>query len=190
MTDPLAFLTAVVVILITPGPTNTLLMAAGALAGVRRSIALLAAEIGGYLSAILPIGFLLGPWIARTPRFAAALKIMSAIYLLTLAARTWRGRREVSAGAPSFWRVLLTTFLNPKALIFALMIIPMSDPNAMLYVATFAAIVPTIGCLWIVFGSMAGRALNVKYAPLVIRTITCIALACFSALLIVKTIAL
>lgn len=189
MTDPLAFAMAVVIVLISPGPTNTLLMASGALAGVRRSLPLLAAEIAGYLSSILPVGFLLGQWIERTPRFAAALKLVAATYLLLLAVRTWRVGTETATGAPSFRRVLLTTFLNPKALIFALVIIPTSAPNAGLYVAAFAAIVPMIGSSWIVFGSMAGRALGGSRAPLVVRSVTCLALACFSVLLIVKAVA-
>lgn len=137
------------------------------------------------MSAILPIGFLLGQWVSRTPSFTAALRIVSAIYLLILAVRTWRIRPEASTGAPSFRRVFVTIFL-----IFALMIIPTGDPNAAGYVLTFSGLVPSIGAAWIVFGSMAGRALNVRYARLVIRSITCIALACFSLLLIVKTFAL
>ncbi|MFY8031875.1 MAG: hypothetical protein ACOVO5_08585 [Devosia sp.] len=47
MTDPLLFLAAVLTLLGTPGPTNTLLATAGATAGVRRSLPRLLGVLGG-----------------------------------------------------------------------------------------------------------------------------------------------
>ena len=46
------FIGSVVAILSLPGPTNTLLAAAGLRQGVRRSLPLIAAELGGYLVSI------------------------------------------------------------------------------------------------------------------------------------------
>ncbi|SAK46672.1 putative transmembrane protein [Caballeronia hypogeia] len=56
-------LLGIVVILVTPGPTNTLLAAAGLRRGVKRAMPLVGAELGGYFIAISAWGYL-----ARTPR--------------------------------------------------------------------------------------------------------------------------
>ena len=59
MVEPFLFVLTVVTILGTPGPTNTLLATAGAAAGVRRSLLLVPAELGGYLTSILIVSGLL-----------------------------------------------------------------------------------------------------------------------------------
>ena len=64
MQDPVLFTLTVLLILGTPGPTNTLLATAGATVGFRRALPLLPAEAAGYLIAILAIGLALGPFIA------------------------------------------------------------------------------------------------------------------------------
>ena len=65
MTEPLAFILAVLGLLATPGPTNTLLAASGAAVGLRRSLHLIPAEVSGYLCSILALALVLGP-VAQT----------------------------------------------------------------------------------------------------------------------------
>jgi hypothetical protein len=67
MEDPLLFTLAVLAILGTPGPTNTLLATSGAGVGLRRSLVLLPAEACGYLISILLLGLVLGPVVAASP---------------------------------------------------------------------------------------------------------------------------
>lgn len=50
------FIGLVVTILLTPGPTNTLLASAGIQAGVKQSLKLIPAEVMGYLIAITSWG--------------------------------------------------------------------------------------------------------------------------------------
>lgn len=100
MEDPLLFALAVLVVLGTPGPTNSLLATAGATAGLRRSLPLIAAEAAGYTLAILTIGLLLGPVLAGAPLLAATLRLAVGAYLLLLAIRLWhRSGAALATGA-------------------------------------------------------------------------------------------
>ncbi len=159
MTDPSLFILAVLTILGTPGPTNTLLAASGAMVGVRRSLPLLAGELGGYLLAIAAIRAVLGPVIEASPPVGVALKIAVVMYLGWIAFRLWTqdaapaGRRTVDAKA-----VFVTTLLNPKAVIFALGVIPAEHPALAWYFAAFAVAVPSAGLGWILLGHAIGTA--------------------------------
>jgi threonine/homoserine/homoserine lactone efflux protein len=185
MSDPLAFVLSVALVLMMPGPTNTLLAASGALVGLRRSAPLLAAELCGYLTSVLTLRLVLGAWIAAVPAAAAALRVAAGLYLVAVALRTWRGRGS-AAGNPSFGAVLATTLLNPKALIFALVLFPMRG-NVVPYIAAFSVVVPIIGSAWIAFGTLTRRTVGGNYVSLIPR-ITSLALAGFGAVLIVRAL--
>lgn len=120
------FVAASLSLLATPGPTNTLLATSGAGAGLRRSVHLLTAELGGYLLAIALLRSLLGPLITATPLLGLTLRLTAALYLIYLAMTLWRhGSRQMHDSAPvTFSRVFVTTLLNPKAIIFAFTLLP------------------------------------------------------------------
>ena len=129
MEDPLLFVLAVLTILGTPGPTNTLLATSGAAAGARASLALVQAEAAGYLIAILTLGLVLGPVVAASPLLATGLRLAVGSYLLLLAVRLWRrgGAALVEGGVVTPRQVFTTTLLNPKALVFALGVVPFGE---------------------------------------------------------------
>jgi threonine/homoserine/homoserine lactone efflux protein len=157
--DPLLFLLAVGMLLATPGPTNTLMATAGASDGVQRSLALLAAELFGYLIAIAAIRIVLGPIIQVYPSAGTALKLAVAGYLIWLAVKLWRNPMAKNAAKPvSFSAVFITTLLNPKALMFALTIIPQGTPNLAWYLAMFSGTVLAAGFGWILLGVTLGAA--------------------------------
>jgi threonine/homoserine/homoserine lactone efflux protein len=89
MTEPIAFILAVLGLLATPGPTNTLLAASGAAVGVRRSLHLIPAEVSGYLCSILALALLLGPIAQNWPLFGSALRVCCGMWLAFLAWRHW-----------------------------------------------------------------------------------------------------
>lgn len=127
MLDPIAFAPAVLALLLTPGPTNTLLAASGATVGVRRSLRLVPCEIAGYGISIFVLILLVGPLVAGHAAFGAALRMAAAGYLAWSAVVLWRTAGERFADAPrpiSPRRVFTTTLLNPKALVFAFAIFP------------------------------------------------------------------
>jgi threonine/homoserine/homoserine lactone efflux protein len=115
----LPFIFATFSLLAVPGPTNTLLATSGAGAGVSRSLHLLAAELGGYLTAVVVQRLVLGPLVIGIPMAGVALRAAITIYVLHLARLLWRYRvRELADATPvTFRAVLLTTLLNPKAAI-------------------------------------------------------------------------
>jgi threonine/homoserine/homoserine lactone efflux protein len=160
LNDPLLFGLAVAAILATPGPTNTLMATAGATQGFARSLRLLAAEISGYLVAILIYWLVLGPLVSASPMIATGLKVAVALYLVWLAIKLWRRPiiLDATEGTVSFANVFITTVLNPKALVFALTIFPHTSAGIGWYLAGFTGLVILAGSGWIALGGLIRRA--------------------------------
>jgi threonine/homoserine/homoserine lactone efflux protein len=184
MTDPILFLLAVLTLLGTPGPTNTLLATSGAMVGVRRSVVLLAGELGGYLVAVLAIRTILGPVIHAWPLVGIALRAAVVLYLVWIAVRLWRHDNSITDARMSIdvRSVFVTTLLNPKALIFALSIIPQDHPVLMGYFAAFAVAVPAVGLCWILIGRAIGAATGDRHVGAV-RKVASVALVGFAGLI-------
>ena len=151
----MSFLLAVAVILATPGPTNTLMAISGAISGVRHSLHLLLAEVFGYLIAIYAVRLVTGPIIAQYPALAIALKVLVAVYLVWLAFKLWRRPIVIdeTVQAVSFINVFVTTLLNPKALIFALIVFPHEPELLLPRTLGFCVLVVAAGGGWIVLGA-------------------------------------
>ena len=131
-------------LLATPGPTNTLLATSGAVSGFRNHS-------------------------RRSPHSLQAgggtvLSVFVCIFLLYLAWTLWRHGDvpRPEARPVTVQGVFVTTLLNPKALIFAFMLLP-SDSSL-----TWAGVVPwlgvlshlivTVGACWIAIGASLRRA--------------------------------
>ncbi len=162
MQDPVLFALAVLAVLGTPGPTNTLLATAGATAGLRRSLPLIAAEAAGYTISILALGLVLGPVVAGEPLLAGALRAAVGTYLLLLALRLWRrGEAALTTGAAVTPRqVFVTTLLNPKAIVFALGVVPFGAGRGTWppYMLGFLLLLASVAIAWIAAGAMLGGA--------------------------------
>lgn len=121
----IAFISAGLALLLAPGPTNTLMGVAGAQGGLRRVARLVPAELGGYLTAVLPLVCIGAQMLARWPSAAVALKLAAAVWVMVLAVRLWGiGGKGAALDAVTGRRVYVTTLLNPKALIFGLVLLP------------------------------------------------------------------
>ena len=160
----LPFAAAALSLLAVPGPTNTLLATSGASVGWLRSLHLLAAELCGYMLSIALLRELLGPLMLAMPIVGTTLRIAVAVYLIYLAVLLWRhGRRELGDRAPvTFPRVLITTLLNPKAIIFASALLPLEVNGLDLvpWLAVLALLIAAIGATWIAIGVSLGRGLE------------------------------
>ena len=164
MESPALFAAAVMILLIMPGPTNTLLATSGATVGFQRSTHLLLSEIGGYTLSILLIEFVLGPSLSGAPLSASILRAAAGAYLMFLSIKLWTTPFRLARAVISLRQVFVTTLLNPKAFVFALVIIPFGSPHAALYLSAFLATVPAVGTMWIVAGSLLGRHTHPGYA--------------------------
>lgn len=173
MTIP-AFIAAVLALLLTPGPTNTLLAVGGASAGFRRSLPLILAEVSGYLLTITPLVTFAGPYLAAHPLAASAIKLCSAVWVLLLAFRLWTAPPATDGVSPSlvtFRQVFITTVLNPKALIFGLVLIPHGTLPAVLpWLGLFVVMVVSAACTWLTAGAaIIYRKRNGQFPPLLTR---------------------
>ena len=189
MENPALFALTVLAILGTPGPTNALLATAGATVGLRRALPLMPAEALGYLISILFIGLVLGPIVAASPLIATTLRIVVAGYLLLLALRLWRRGGVVTAGqqtpiTPS--QVFVTTLLNPKAIIFALGVIPFRAPHPTVYFGAFLALVLGVALCWITAGAAMGRVALAAGRSSVVPRVGASAIGAFAVLLIIS----
>ncbi len=183
MNEVVTFIASTLTLLALPGPTNTLLATAGGLMGVRRAVRLIPAELGGYLLAICVISVTLRPILAANPGLALQLRLVAGAILVVLAVRMWSSTPAKVDGIRA-WQVFFTTLFNPKALVFALSVIPHlveGDVAAALpFVAGFAAMVVGVATGWALLGStLPGLSLT----PLTIRRGSAVVLMCFAVLL-------
>ncbi|MGB3436301.1 LysE family translocator [Achromobacter sp.] len=159
------FAFGVTVILAMPGPTNTLLAAAGLRQGFIRSARLTAAELAGYVVSISLWGRFLEQAARSLPWLPACVRIASSFYIACLAVRMWRAARAVPAVARQvigMRRLFTATLLNPKGILFASAIFPptafWSLPVYLAAMALFATLLVPIGLAWVAFGASLGSA--------------------------------
>ena len=155
------FIGLVITILLTPGPTNTLLASSGVQVGVRKSLLLIPAEALGYIVAITAWGMLIGKVSTALPLLPTFLKLMSAGYILYLAIKLWRtANQQVALNQPTIRprELLFATLLNPKALLFASAIFPAvawkSQDIYLVHMSVFVGLILPIALFWISVGAM------------------------------------
>lgn len=193
MSDWLAFVLAVLGLLATPGPTNTLMAASGAQRGIVRSLPLLAGELGGYAIAITAWIELVGALAARAPLVLVAAKVVAAAFLLWSAWKLWRnaGQADLAQRGITLARVFVTTLLNPKALVFAFAIFPqVGFVERLAYDAVFAVLVIGTATGWVALGALAQRSSAGLLTSSRIERATAVALAGFAMMLAVQTVSL
>jgi threonine/homoserine/homoserine lactone efflux protein len=189
MKDPLLFTLTVLAILVTPGPTNTLLLTAGAANGMRRAYVLIPAEALGYFVAIQILRLILGTLVESVPMLVVALRIVVGSYLLWVAGRLWsQGRRPMTEGQKVITadQIFVTTLLNPKAIILALGIIPIGVPHVLLYLIAFQAFAAVVATLWIAGGAALGRMAQDRSGVRFVPRIGAVVLGVFAITLMVS----
>lgn len=181
-----AYLSAVLALLLAPGPTNTLMGIAGARGGLRATARLLPAELAGYLTTILPLAWLGAELLARFPSASVALKVAAAVWVMFLAVKLWRMPADAGEGSGvTTRRVYLTTMLNPKALIFGLVLLPVpADSQFLPRLAMFCVMVMAVAMLWGGFGRLTQAGDSGSRRLLLVQRLASIWLAIVSVTLI------
>lgn len=157
-----SFVIAAIMVLITPGPTNTILAASGAAMGWRRAMVLPVAEAAGYLVAVTAYLVL----VQSFADVAAAMPVMkgiAAVWLLFSAWKLWNQPADAIATEKSaaMRRVFLTTLLNPKAMLVGAILIPAMSPGLRSgAVASFLCLSLIAGAVWTVCGSSLPKAIR------------------------------
>jgi len=155
------FIGLVVTILLTPGPTNTLLASSGIQVGVRQSLRLIPAESIGYLISITVWGVIIGTVSSQFPILPIFLKLLSALYIIFLAIKLWKTADiQASYNLPTIRarELFCATLLNPKALLFASAVFPSSAwltvHNYLVHLAMFLILIVPIALFWTFIGSI------------------------------------
>ncbi|TCV69283.1 hypothetical protein [Neorhizobium sp. S3-V5DH] len=151
-----AFISAVFILLLSPGPTNTLMGLASARNGFWLVPRLLPAELLGYLSMILPLTWLGGELISRWPETALVLKATAAFWVMYLAIKLWvAGTKDVMDRSVTVRRIFVTTTLNPKALVFGLVLLPPpTAPDFLPKLTIFVALASIVAVIWGLIGKL------------------------------------
>ncbi len=125
----------IIAVLVTPGPTNTLLAAAGLRQGIQRAL----------------------PWLPSLLRVAAG------VYIAYLAVDMWSAAvalPDSTQRASGMRTLFVATLLNPKGLLFAGTIFPAiafaQVPAYAVAMLMFACLLVPIAFVWIAFGAALG----------------------------------
>jgi len=129
-------------------------MLAGAERGLGGAARLIPVELAGYFTAVLPLVLVGPPILQSVPGLRIGITLAAAIWVAVLAVRLWHlpaaaaGQGGVGARA-----LFVTTALNPKALIFGLVLLPSPDRLAV-NLGLFAALIVLVAVLWAGLGAL------------------------------------
>jgi homoserine/homoserine lactone efflux protein len=130
-----AFLLITTVLVITPGPIVTLVIATGASQGIRAALTTVAGTTFGNVLLLAAIAFGLSWVLANAVLLFDALRWVGAAYLIWLGVQAWRhAGANAAVAAPrrqvNFWRGFAVALSNPKTIAFFTAFLPQFiDPS-------------------------------------------------------------
>jgi homoserine/homoserine lactone efflux protein len=124
-----AFLVITVILVLTPGPIVTLIIATGASQGIRAGLTTVAGTTIGNAILLALIAFGLGFVLKNAAVLFEILRWAGAAYLIWLGIQAWRHAGEGGAAAPPsrrvhFWRGFTVALSNPKTIAFFTAFLP------------------------------------------------------------------
>jgi threonine/homoserine/homoserine lactone efflux protein len=187
MTEFDRFVLAALLLLLTPGPTNTLLAAGGATLGARRALPLVGAEVAGYAVAIVMLEIFVAPVAEAVGWVGLGLRIACGLYLAFVAWKLWGSASHAHERATTFGRVFLATLSNPKATVFVFVILPPRSiglgPLLEPYGVVLLLLIALAGSAWVLLGALVHASSGGRGAALVPRT-SSVVVALFSVIVV------
>lgn len=179
------FTLAILLLLCTPGPTNTLMALAGYERGIWKGLPLIGAELAGYLTIILPVATLAAPLFDQWPMLSLWMKLVAGGWVFVMAIRLWSFKAPAQNSPRVTGRaVYLTTCLNPKALIIGLVIMPHGSLVALMpRLGLFAGLVIAAACGWMVAGATLKARSGGLFSPMLISRVASIGMFAFAVIL-------
>jgi threonine/homoserine/homoserine lactone efflux protein len=182
-------------VLLTPGPTNTLLFLAGSRDGLRRSLRLIGAEWVGYIIAIGIWCAFLALAAAVAPGAPTVARACAAVYIAYSALKLWRTAPQAGqAGSTGIGprNLFLVTLLNPKAFFFATVVFPpLAAGSAAILRAymIFSSLLIPIAALWISMGATVLAYPSATPRQPLVHRIASVVLFAFSGSIFISTLA-
>jgi threonine/homoserine/homoserine lactone efflux protein len=178
---------------ITPGPNNFMLLSSGSRFGLRRSMPHLLGVTCGFIGLLLAAFAGIGALLVATPELSDALTIASVLYLLWLswqllvspAASSGDLPTDDSAARPMGWRgAFAFQFINPKAWGMAVTSVGIAGGLSLglaskLLTLVFACALVNLPCilLWTLFGAAMRRHLQLPWVRRVFNGLMAAAIA-------------
>ena len=148
---------------------------------------LVPAELAGYFLSVLPLTLVGAMVLADHSGLQSVVTLAAAVWVAVLAVRWWQPL-ATGAGGPSVdaRTLFITTALNPKALIFGLVLLPSPD-RLVLNLALFAWLVVLVAALWAALGAvLRSGTVGQPRALVVLRRLASVWLAVISVALIAR----
>lgn len=186
---PLELALAIFALLLTPGPTNTLLFLAGSERGLAGAARLIPVELSGYLATVIPLTWIGSEVLQAWPGLRPAIAMLAGLWVAWLAVRLWHlprpgtaAHRHVTAAD-----VFVTTLLNPKALIFGLVLLPAATlAQVAANIGQFALQVTVVALLWAAGGAAVARQAGSGRGVVILRRAASVWLGIVSAGLLAR----
>jgi homoserine/homoserine lactone efflux protein len=129
-----AFLLITIILLLTPGPIVTLVVATSVRKGLRAGLITVAGSSTGNAILVAAIASGLGYVLQNAVTVFEVLRFVGAAYLIWLGIQVWRGAGGAVEAAPGdrrqFWRGFLVALSNPKTIAFFTAFLPQFiDPS-------------------------------------------------------------
>lgn len=182
---------ALLLLLVVPGPTNTLLFRAGVLFGFAASWRLAIVECLAYLIQVSLWGAALLYLSAYSPWAVNVTQLVAACYLLHISYTLWQRKnstfRPIKDSSSGLYLFLLTV-MNPKGLLIVSFIAPIGAFTSLGGYAGFmtmlALVIVPVGMTWVLLGSRFRGLHTTWLTPLKINRTTSVAICCFASIMI------